>query len=90
MAQAAREFCYYPLAADGLPVGFTVEHVDHHRTHNCLSNMLLLQTSIHNWCSRATRSYRTRAGRLDGLAEMVATMRRIAKREAEALDPVPF
>jgi hypothetical protein len=90
MASACREFCFYPLASDGLPVGFTVEHIDHRRTHNCLSNMLLLATDLHNWCSRATRSYRTRAGRLDGLEEMVATMRRIAKREADALAAVPF
>jgi len=61
MSRLCTEFCYYPLdqttplgRPTGLPWGFTVEHLDHNRTHNCPGNLLLLQTEIHNhlsWCS---------------------------------------
>ena len=52
MANAAAEFCVYPLnPSTGLPDGFHVEHVDHNRTHSCLGNLLLLEACIHNACS---------------------------------------
>lgn len=58
MAALCAEFCYYthsPLwdYRAGLPLGFHVEHIDHVRTHNCPSNILLLQDVIHNAISRA-------------------------------------
>lgn len=47
--------CFYPLNdRTDLPDGFTVEHVDHDKQHNCPNNLLLLQVEIHNhlsWCS---------------------------------------
>lgn len=57
MSERCREFCYYPLADDGLPVGFTVEHIDHNRTHNCGENLMLLQDIIHNHLSAWSRWY---------------------------------
>ena len=55
MAERCKEFCFYPLEADGLPAGFTVEHLDHKRTHNCGENLMLLQEIIHNHLSAASR-----------------------------------
>lgn len=60
MAGMAREFCYYPLEANGLPRGFQVEHVDHKRTHNCAENLLLLDARIHDhlsWLSWLNRPH---------------------------------
>ncbi len=51
MADACKEFCVYPLNKDGLPDGFHVEHLDHNRRHNCLSNLILLDPKIHNHIS---------------------------------------
>lgn len=48
MFKATVEFSFY---GPGIPPGFTVEHVDHNRQHNCLQNLLLLESSIHNACS---------------------------------------
>jgi hypothetical protein len=49
MAKMVAEMSYYPAnAQSGLPPGFTVEHLDHCKTHNCPSNLLLLQIEIHN------------------------------------------
>lgn len=64
MASLCAEFCYYPVQADGfIPDGFTVEHVDHIKTHNCPENLLLLEESIHNAISRHTREYQCRCFR---------------------------
>lgn len=51
LAVLCRVWCYYPLAADGLPAGFTVEHLDHRRAHNCHTNLILLQKEIHDYLS---------------------------------------
>lgn len=49
LAELCAEWCYYPLdPRTGLPFGMTVEHVDHHKQHNCISNLLLLDIRIHN------------------------------------------
>ena len=88
VAAACAEFCYYPLdPRSGLPSGFHVEHLDHCRTHNCLSNLLLLQAEIHNACTAATNRYR-HLSRADALADMVGRMR--AEAAAEAAAEVPF
>jgi hypothetical protein len=55
VAKMCAEQCFYPLEADGLPAGFTVEHQDHNRTHNCPENLILLQEIIHNHLSAASR-----------------------------------
>ena len=36
-----------------IPQGMTVHHNDHSRTHNCIPNLMLLSTSIHNALSKA-------------------------------------
>lgn len=52
-----KEFCYYPLSKKGfpelpgLPDGFTVEHLNHNRQHNCICNLILLDTRIHRYIS---------------------------------------
>jgi hypothetical protein len=51
MAVLCREFCYYELMPDGLPFGLTVEHLDHNRSHNCVDNLILLDTRIHSHIS---------------------------------------
>jgi hypothetical protein len=54
LARLCRERCFYPLEKDGLPKGFTVEHQDHDRVHNCYQNLILLSKVIHDhlsWCS---------------------------------------
>src|SRR5690348_3714508 len=49
MAEMCAQLSYYPLnPSTGLPDGFTVEHCDHIRTHNCPANLLLLDIRIHN------------------------------------------
>ncbi len=51
MFRMTMEFSYY---GPGLPEGFTVEHIDHNKQHNCPGNLLLLESVIHNhisWCS---------------------------------------
>lgn len=48
MSEMCREFCFYELGDDGLPYGFTVEHIDHNRQHNCTGNLLLLEKVIHD------------------------------------------
>ena len=50
MLEACRRGCYYDVSA-GLPEGFTVEHLDHNRRHNCLGNLLLLDKRIHDHLS---------------------------------------
>ena len=47
LAELCIQFCYYPLMPDGLPFGFTVDHLDHNRKHNCHQNLILLQAEIH-------------------------------------------
>ncbi len=56
MLEMCMEMCYYPLpmGKNGhptLPEGFTVEHCDHHRQHNCPENLMLLDKRIHDWIS---------------------------------------
>lgn len=55
MAELCGEWCWYPLnLSTGLPEGFTVDHLDHDRQHNCHQNLVLLQKEIHDhlsWCS---------------------------------------
>lgn len=49
LADLCAVWCYYPLnARTGLPDGMSVEHLDHRRTHNCISNLILLDLRIHN------------------------------------------
>jgi hypothetical protein len=47
MFEACQEFCYYSVDGD-LPQGFTVDHLDHKRAHNCLGNLLMLDKRIHD------------------------------------------
>ena len=47
MAELCRIWCYYPLAADGIPHGFDVHHTDMNKTHNCPSNLLLIEHTFH-------------------------------------------
>jgi hypothetical protein len=50
MLEMCQEFCYYELPENKtkLPVGMTVEHLDHKRTHNCSQNLMLLDKRIHD------------------------------------------
>lgn len=41
---------YYPVNGN-LPEGFTVEHLDHNRQHNCMCNLMLLDKRIHDHLS---------------------------------------
>ena len=66
VSKMCAEWCFYPLEADGLPAGFTVEHQDHNRTHNCGENLILLQEIIHNYLSSHTKLYREAFRRYDG------------------------
>lgn len=50
MYEAYLELCYYPLNGN-LPAGFTVEHLDHNKQHNCRENLLMLDKRIHDWIS---------------------------------------
>lgn len=49
-----------------IPPGFTVEHVDHRRSHNCFSNLMLLDKIIHDaisfssWNKLCERSWEVR------------------------------
>jgi hypothetical protein len=58
-----------PTIQDGTSEGtpFTVEHVDHRRTHNCPANLLLLDKRIHDAISsaHATNLRRVR-GKVEG------------------------
>jgi len=54
MFQACKEFCYY-LVDDKLPEWMDVEHQDHNRKHNCITNLLLLDRRIHNFLSSWSR-----------------------------------
>jgi hypothetical protein len=48
----------YIFRGDGkIPPNMTVEHIDHIRTHNCVSNLMLLEKVIHDWCSRQSARY---------------------------------
>ena len=40
-----------------IPEGMTVEHVDHHKPHNCIGNLMLLDVRIHNALSKASWKY---------------------------------
>lgn len=57
MARVCAEFCYYPLAADGLPSGFDLHHIDFDKTHNCPSNLLLLEHTFHYYADQDRRAY---------------------------------
>ena len=43
-----------------IPDNMTVEHLDHNRTHNCHTNLMLLQKEIHDYISLDTLRVRTR------------------------------
>lgn len=40
-----------------IPSGLTVEHIDHRRAHNCRSNLMLLDSRIHNAITAAGCRY---------------------------------
>ena len=68
MLEMCLEGCYYPLPLDRhgnptLPEGFTVEHLDHHRQHNCYQNLMLLDKRIHDALSWAHANFRRKAYR---------------------------
>jgi hypothetical protein len=67
MLEACREMCYYPVE-DGLPPGFTVEHLNHNRAHNCMCNLMLLDKRIHDVLSIEHRWRRSRALRAENAA----------------------
>jgi len=50
MLEMCRQMCYYPIDGD-LPPGFTVDHLDHNRSHNCPENLMLLDKRIHDHLS---------------------------------------
>ena len=55
MESLCSEFCYYPPSPkSSIPSGFTVEHVDHNKQHNCYHNLLLLDVRIHRHISWAS------------------------------------
>lgn len=60
MLEACQEMCYYDVT-DGLPPGFTVEHLDHIKDHNCMCNLMLLDKRIHDVLSAQHRWHRRRA-----------------------------
>lgn len=48
MRELCKVWCYYPVAeSTGLPVGLDVHHVDFDKEHNCVGNLILLDTAIH-------------------------------------------
>lgn len=51
MLEMCLEMCYYPREEGKLPEGFTVEHLDHDRMHNCPENLMLLDKRIHDYIS---------------------------------------
>jgi hypothetical protein len=53
MLEMCREMCYYPIEDGKLPAGFTVDHLDHRRQHNCPENLMLLDKRIHDALSLA-------------------------------------
>jgi hypothetical protein len=92
MATLCRESCFYDLAPDGLPVGFTVDHVDHRKTHNCPDNLLLLQREIHDFISRAcwvNGTYRRDGSYYQDGEVGTVDWRKVVGAEAEPSD-VPF
>lgn len=67
LAVLCREFCYYPLCDDGLPKGFTVEHLNHKRQHNCPHcNLILLDARIHRYISWRSWLSKERIGEIAG------------------------
>jgi hypothetical protein len=87
MAEMCVEFCFYELQSDGLPAGFTVEHQDHVRTHNCRENLVLLQEIIHNYLSSHTKVARNRFLRYDGTVDWAAV---VGSAPPEQHDQAPF
>lgn len=55
MGEMCKELCFYPIDWLGMPkwpgVKFTVEHMDHNRTHNHRGNLMLLDKRIHDHLS---------------------------------------
>lgn len=48
MRELCKVWCYYPLDENtGLPAGLDVHHVDFDKEHNCIGNLILLDTAIH-------------------------------------------
>ena len=48
MRELCKTWCYYPVdEKTGLPVGLDVHHVDFDKEHNCVGNLILLDTAIH-------------------------------------------
>jgi hypothetical protein len=56
MAAMCREHCYYPLNGDGIPPGFDVHHLDFRKTHNCPSNLLLIEHTLHYHADQLRRN----------------------------------
>lgn len=48
LRELCKVWCYYPVdEGTGLPVGLDVHHVDFDKEHNCVGNLILLDTEIH-------------------------------------------
>ena len=47
--------CFTP--GQSIPTGFTVDHVDHNKQHNCQGNLILMEKKIHDVISRAYQLY---------------------------------
>jgi hypothetical protein len=56
MAAMCAEYCYYPLAEDGLPAGFDVHHLDFDKLHYCGGNLLLIEASLHSAMDQSRRA----------------------------------
>ena len=66
MAAMCREFCYYPLGPDGIPLGFDVHHFDFRKTHWCPSNLLLIDHILHYHADQPRRGYNLGLARANG------------------------
>ncbi len=47
---------FYPPVST-IPAWATVHHLDHHKTHNCQGNLMLIDDIIHGAISRSRRKY---------------------------------
>ena len=60
VADLCQIHCFYPLNGDGLPPNMDVHHSDFDKTHNCPSNLILMESAFHDHMDRAPRSARYR------------------------------
>lgn len=58
MARLCAEFCYWPLAEDGLPPGFDIHHVDFNKRNWCHCNLLLMDKVLHSYADLDRRMER--------------------------------